>query len=211
MNKHLSLALALAAVLAPAAPVFAAEDEAGFKPLMDGKTFNGWKPTAENGDAWTIKDGAFVANGQRSHLYYVGDDKPFKNFHFKAEVMTGTNSNGGIYFHTRYQAEGWPRAGIESQVNISHGDWKKTGSLYDLVNIATPAARDNEWWTQEIIVENRKVTVKVDGRIVLEYVEPLGAQPGKPYERILGEGTFCLQAHDPRSIIRYRNIRVKRL
>jgi hypothetical protein len=27
----------------------------------------------------------------------------------------------------------------------------------------------------------------------------------------LGEGTFALQAHDPKSIIHYKNVRVKRL
>ncbi len=38
-----------------------------------------------------------------------------------------------------------------------------------------------------------------------------GSAPGKPFERKLGEGTFALQGHDPKSVIRYRNIRVKRL
>ena len=59
--------------------------------------------------------------------------------------------------------------------------------------------------------EGNKVTVLVDGKKVLEYVEPPGAQAGKEYERKLGEGTFCLQGHDPKSTIRYKNIRVKRL
>jgi hypothetical protein len=27
----------------------------------------------------------------------------------------------------------------------------------------------------------------------------------------LGEGMFALQAHDPKSVVRYKNIRVKRL
>jgi len=51
----------------------------------------------------------------------------------------------------------------------------------------------------------------VDGKKVVEYVEPAGAQPGSEYTRKLNEGTFCLQGHDPKSTIRYKNIRVKRL
>jgi hypothetical protein len=178
---------------------------------MDGKTFAGWKTSTENTNSFRIEDGAFVANGNTCHLYYVGDEKPFKNFHLKVEVMTDPVSNGGIYFHTKYQEKSWPKGGFECQVNNTQGDWKKTGSLYDVVNVAQSLATDNKWWTQEIIVEGSKVTVKVDGKIVLEYNEPPGAQAGKGFERKLSEGTFALQAHDPKSVVRYKNIRVKRL
>jgi len=187
-----------------------AETEEGFKSLMDGKTFNGWKLAEENKETWKVENGAFVAHGSRCHLYYVGDEKPFKNFHLKVEVMTEPNSNGGIYFHTKYQADGWPKGGFESQVNCTGSDWIKTGSLYGIVNVGHAASQDNKWWTQEVIVEGNKVTVKVDGKNVLQYVEPAGAQPGE-YERKLSQGTFALQAHDPKSIVRYKNIRVKRL
>lgn len=211
MKSNFLLSLVAGSVLAATANLPAAEVEPGFTSLMDGTTFNGWKVTTDNPSTWTIKDGAFVANGKVAHLYYVGDDKPFKNFHLKVDVMTDPVSNGGIYFHTKYQAEGWPRTGIECQVNNTHGDWKKTGSLYDIANIGLTIAQDNKWWTQEIIVEGNKVTVKVDGKNVLQYNEPAGAQPNKDYTRKLDEGTFCLQGHDPKSTIRYKNIRVKRL
>lgn len=194
-----------------ASAAYAADDEAGFKPLMDGKTFAGWKMATENTNTWKIEDGAFVTRGERCHLFYVGDDQPFKNFHLKVDVMTDPNSNGGIYFHTKYQEKGWPKGGFECQVNNTQGDWKKTGSLYDLVNVAQSLATDNQWWTQEIIVEGGRVTVKVDGKIVLQYNEPSGAALGKDFERKLSEGTFGLQAHDPKSVVRYKNIRVKRL
>jgi len=113
MKKYFPIALALLASLTATTPMFAADDEAGFKSLMDGKTFDGWKVTTDSPSTWTIKDGAFVANGKVAHLYYVGDDQPFKNFHLKVEVMTDPVSNGGIYFHTKYQAENWPKTGIE--------------------------------------------------------------------------------------------------
>lgn len=206
MKSILSLTLSLVAF-----STFAADEEAGFKPLMDGKTFTGWKMATENTNTFKIEDAAFVARGERCHLFYVGDEQPFKNFHLKVDVMTDPNSNGGIYFHTKYQPLGWPKGGFECQVNNTQGDWKKTGSLYDLVNVAQSLATDGKWWTQEVIVEGNKVTVKVDGKIVLQYIEPAGAQTGKDFERKLGEGTFALQGHDPKSVVRYKNIRVKRL
>ena len=188
-----------------------AEVEPGFTSLMDGKTFTGWKTAEENKGTWKIEDGAFVANGERCHLFYVGDGQPFKNFHRKVEVMTEPKSNGGIYFHTKYQAEGWPKGGFECQVNNTHGDWIKTGSLYGICNTGLTAAQDKKWWTQEIIVQGSSVTVMVDGKKVVQYVEPAGAQAGRDFERKLGSGTFALQGHDPGSTIRYKNIRVKRL
>src|SRR5947209_4355688 len=188
----------------------AAEVEPGFTSLMDGTSFKGWKTAEEHPQTWKVEDGAFVAHGDRCHLFYVGDEKPFKNFDLKVEVMTGPHSNGGIYFHTKYQASDWPHAGFECQVNNTHSDWIKTGSLYGLVNIAQSPAQDNKWWTQEIIVKGNSVTVLVDGKKVFEYNEPLGTQAGKDFARKLDEGTFALQGHDPNSTIRYRNIRVKR-
>jgi hypothetical protein len=211
MKRTLCYASASVILLTATARLGAGEVEPGFTALSDGKTFNGWKMAEENKETWTIQDGAFVAHGNRCHLFYTGDEVPFKNFDLKVDVMTEPNSNGGIYFHTRYQPEGWPKGGFECQVNNTHSDWIKTGSLYGLVNIANSPAKDGKWWTQEIIVQGRSVTVLVDGKKVFQYNEPPGTQPGKDFEHKIAEGTFGLQGHDPKSVVRYKNIRVKRL
>ena len=208
--KHSLLAILVTLSLA-SARLTAADSEEGFKTIFDGKTFEGWKIGDEKAKSWRIEDGAFVAQGSRSHVYYVGDEKPFKDFELKVDVMTEPGSNGGIYFHTKYQESSWPKAGFECQVNVSQTDWIKTGSLYGLINMALTPAQDNKWWTQHIIVKGNKVTVKIDGQTVLEYYEPPGAVAGKDFERKLGSGTFAFQAHDPKSVIRYKNVRVKRL
>jgi len=57
--------LILAALLSLAGSLNAADVEEGFTPLMDGKTFNGWKKAEEHPNTWTIEDGAFVAHGDR--------------------------------------------------------------------------------------------------------------------------------------------------
>jgi hypothetical protein len=208
MKRSLFPALALAGTAL--ARVHAA-DEAGFKTIFDGKSFDGWRIAEPEAKAWKIEDGALVAQGPRSHLFYVGDEKPFKDFELKVDVMTEPGSNGGIYFHTAWQESGWPRAGFECQVNVTQGDWKKTGSLYDVVNLGWTPAKDGEWWTQHITVKGNRVTVKINDVTVLEYTEPAGAQAGRDFTRKLGSGTFAFQAHDPKSVIRYKNVRVKRL
>src|SRR5689334_13977562 len=207
--KHFFFASLTALVSALAAG--AADSEDGFVKIFDGKTFDGWKIAEASEKSWSIQDGVIVAHGNRSHLFYVGDEKPFKDFELKVDVMTEPGSNGGIYFHTAYQATNWPSRGFECQVNVSQGDWKKTGSIYDVASLGYTPAKDNEWWTQDITVKGNKVTVKINNITVLEYNEPPGTQPGASFTRKLDAGTFALQAHDPKSVVRYKNIRVRRL
>jgi len=189
-----------------------AESEEGFVSLFDGKSLDGWRKAEENPDAWRVEDGKLVCDGERCHLFYVGKLAPFKNFHFKSEVMTTPGSNAGIYFHTKYQAQGWPQAGFECQVNVSHGDPKKTGSLYGVRNVADPGVKDNEWYTQEIIVRDQNIKLIVNGETLVDYTEPEDQEPyDRTFERLIGAGTFALQAHDPKSKVYFRNLRVKKL
>jgi hypothetical protein len=192
-------------------PVGQLPAEDGFTTLFDGKSLKGWK-ASENTDSWSVVDGAIVCHGPRSHLFYIGDEKPFVNFELKCDVMTTPGSNAGIYFHTRFQETGWPRYGYEAQVNVSHRDPKKTGSLYGVIDVSSPPCRDKEWWTQEILVNNRRVVIKVNGETVVDYTEPEGKQAfSEQFDRRLGSGTFALQAHDPESKVMFKNIQVKRL
>src|SRR5215471_7850047 len=178
MRKKLALLLSTSLLLSGTTGLLGADDEAGFTSLSDGKSFNGWKSSTDHPDTWKIEDGAFVTRGQTAHLFYMGDLAPFTNFDLKVDVMTDPGANGRIYFHTQYQEKSFPKFGFECQVDNTHSDWKKTGSLYDVVNIAKSLAEDNKWWTEEVIVQGRKVTVKIDGQTLLEYTEPPGAQPG---------------------------------
>jgi len=191
-------------------PSPAAADEAGFEALFDGKSLGGWKAN-ENQGSWKVVDGTIVCHGPRSHLFYVGKgDEPaeWKNFHFKAEVMTKPKANSGIYFHTKFQESGWPSVGHEAQVNNSHGDPVRTGSLYSVAKNLTPPANDDEWFTEEVIVEGNRIVTKVNGKTIVDHVEKTEEIKDG---RKLSKGTFALQAHDPGSEVYYRNIRVKRL
>jgi len=153
-----------------------------------------------------------VCDGPRCHLFYEGDAAPFKDFHFIAEVKTTPGSNAGIYFHTKFQPTGWPKYGYECQVNVTHKDPKKTSSLYAVENIADPGVKDNEWYTQEIIVRGKRIQLKVNGKTLVDYTEPKNKQAeSKQFERRLDSGTFALQAHDPDSKVYFRNLRVKKI
>jgi hypothetical protein len=184
--------------------------EEGFTSLFDGTSLAGWQAN-ENAGSWSVRDGAIVCKGPRSHLFYVGADPAaparFRNFHLKAEVLTKPVANSGIFIHTAFQPDGWPARGYEVQVNNSQQDPVRTGSLYNVVKTFTPPAKDDTWFTMEVVVNGKAVGVKVDDTVLYEFVEPEGVTG----TRRLSEGTFALQAHDPGSEVHYRSVKVKRL
>lgn len=212
MRTSVILCVIISGLLSPSGELKAAEPEEGFVSLWDGETFDGWKVN-ENPDSWSIRDGAIVAHGPRSHLFYVGEHAAFRNFELKADVKAAPHSNGGIYFHTKFQEEGWPRAGLETQVNNTYdSDPRKSGSLYAVDDVLKQHIADNQWWTQHVLVNGRRVIIKLNDKTVVDYTEPEGQKPqSEEFARLLGEGTFALQAHDPGSTVFFKNIRVKRL
>lgn len=194
----------LAVVAAACQSNAAVAEEKGWIKLFNGKDFTGWTMSDKKQAKWKIEDGLIVANGPRSHLF---TNKQYKNFEFKAEVKTTKGSNSGIYFHTKFQDTGWPKQGYETQVNVTHRDPVKTGSIYNTVKLFKTPAKDNEWWEQHIIVRGKHVIVKINGKTVVDYTEP----DDKKGTVKISKGSFALQAHDPKSVVYYRNLRVKPL
>ena len=170
MNRVLKC-LALVCLAGAGVALAADSKEEGFVQLFDGKSFDGWKIN-ENKDSWKIEDGAFVAKGERSHLFYVGDEKPFVNFELRVDVKTEPHSNGGIYFHTKYQEEGWPLTGHECQVNNTFKpDPQKTGGVYKVAKVLEAPAKDNEWFKYDIVVRGNHVVVKINDKVTADYTE----------------------------------------
>ena len=183
----------------------------GWESLFDGKSLNNWK-VGENAATFTVDNGMIVAHGPTAHLFYDGDisNHTFKNFEFKAEVMTTPGSNSGIYFHTAYQQKSWPAKGYEVQVNNSHTDWRRTGSLYGIADVKEVFVKDNEWFTEYIKVQGKRVQIKLNDKIVVDYTEPENLQrDGGDSLRKISSGTFALQGHDPKSKVYFKNLMVR--
>lgn len=198
----------VAGLAAPATAAPAAAADAGWITLFDGTSLDGWK-ASESPGCFTIENGAIKVNGPRSHLFYMGANgaAAFTNFEFEAEVMTRTNSNSGIFIHTTWQDKGWPSVGYECQVNNSMSDPQRTGGLYNTVKINPSPARDDVWFRYYIKVVGKHVTIKIDGQTVVDFEEPAD----RTGTIKLSAGTFALQAHDPKSVVFYKNLRVRHL
>jgi hypothetical protein len=180
--------------------------------LFNGKTLDGWL-ASENKDTFTVSNGMIIAHGPRSHLFYIGlvNDANFKNFEFKADVLTTPGSNSGIYFHTQYEETGWPSKGFECQVNSTHSDRKKTGGLYNVQDVMDNApSTDDKWFHYYIRVEDNHVIIQIDGKTTAAWTQPEDWTPPQDMPgRKIGEGTIALQGHDPDSVVYFKNIMVR--
>ncbi len=185
-------AVLMAGLLAVAAP---AQD--GWKKIFDGKTLDGWK-ASENAENWTVEDGAIVGRGGRSHLFYMGE--VCTDCEFKATVMINNDGNSGMYFRAEF-GPGWPK-GYEAQVNSSHRDPKRTGSLYNFVDVLEQLVPNDTWYTQHIIAKGNRIVIKVNDKVVVDYVDEKNTHQ---------KGLVAFQQHHNGSVVRYKDVMLKHL
>lgn len=201
-----------------------------FVSIFDGKNLTNWKASKENSNSFYVEDGNLVCKGGRAHIFYMPEGKEisFKNFELKLKARTTSGSNSGVYFHTRYQKKGWPKIGFEAQVNSTHSDPRKTGSLYGVVNMFAPKdvepytvkvgknrevfvyqeaapSIDDEWFEYHIIVQDKRIILKINGATMVDWTQP----DDWSKDRRIGEGTVGFQAHDPKSETHYKDIQLK--
>ena len=137
-----------------ALPVGADDQSEGFVQLFNGKDLTGWrihpkpsgnitevikvesdgKVTGFDGKLkdgktvhlWRVEDGVLIGSGPASHLFTERDD--YADFVYRVEAMINDHGNSGQYFRTKF-GPGFP-LGYEAQINATHGDRIRTGSLY---------------------------------------------------------------------------------
>jgi hypothetical protein len=181
---------------APAAP--AAEKEKDFVPLFNGKDLAGWKTHPQDKAKWEVKAGILIGSGPPGHLFSERGD--YENFRFRVEAKINDRGNSGQYFRTQF-GKSFPK-GYEAQINSTHRDPIKTGSLYNFVNITKQLHKPNEWFTQEVIAEGNHIIIKVNGTTTVDFVDA---------KNTYARGHFALQQHDPGTVVQFRKIEVKEL
>lgn len=202
----------------------ASEPDEGWMSLFDGKTLSGWK-TNTLPDSFSVVDGAIKAHatGESSHLFFVGDGDMakarFKNFELELMARSEPGSNSGIFFHSDIRSGDGRRKshlskGYEVQLNSSAIEKRKTGSLYDVVDVAESPVNESEWFLVRLRVQEKRIVVQVNGRTVVDYTEPENVErPAARAGRRLDPagGLIALQGHDPKSVFYFKDIRIRRL
>ena len=113
---------------------------------------------------WRVEDGNIIGGGPPSHLFTEKGD--YTDFHYRVEAKISDKGNSGQYFRTAF-GPGFP-TGYEAQINATHSDEIRTGSLYpdlrtslkkyaDKITVMKIAPhKPDEWFTQEVIADGAR-------------------------------------------------------
>jgi hypothetical protein len=156
-----------------ALPLLGAEE--GFVSLFDGKTLNGWFIVNKMGPGFLVRDGMIVCpfeGGQK-----LMTQKEYANFVLRLEYKLEADSNNGIGI--RAPREGQTSVhGMEIQIldqtgpkfkNVKLKPEQYHGSIYDVWPARTGFLKPpGEWNEQEIRAEGRRITIRLNGVVVLD-------------------------------------------
>lgn len=177
--------------------------------LFDGQTMSGWTmlELGEKGSSkWEVKDRMLVGSGKPSMLFSPKGD--YKNFRYRAEIRINDHGNSGMYIRTPKEATF--SKGYEIQINSTHGDPIKTGSIYTFVHNYKQLVPAGTWFTQEIEAVDKNyrgkvlphIKVWVNGELLYEFLD---------HTAFSHEGHFAFQQHDPGSVVEIRKVEVMEL
>lgn len=203
IRKTVSRALILSSllVLGLESPLCAADGE--WTSLFDGKTLDGWEKVGSDKSVWEVKDGAIQGSGAASML--VCTKGPYKDFRYRAEIKINDHGNSGMYFRTT--ARPGFSDGYEAQIDSTHSDPIRTGSLYGMCHVYKQHVKPDTWFNYEIEVrynvwrgrKNTRIKVTIDDNELYEYLD---------FELQFKEGYFAFQQHDPGSKVSIRKVEV---
>jgi hypothetical protein len=178
--------------------------------LLNGKDLTGWKTLPQDRARWEVKDGMLVGSGPLGHLYTERGD--YEDFHVLAEARINRDGNSGIYFRAQPKP-GFP-PGYEAQINSTHRDPVKTGSLHPAfrsglsrdqlakIVVENMLVAPGEWFTQEVIAKGNHIIIKINGQTTVDFNDD---------QNTYTTGHFALQQHHDGSIVEFRKIEIKEL
>ena len=179
------------ATLASAAGKSEKKHKDEWQPIFDGKTLDGWK-ASDHPESWSIKDGVIHGDGPGSYLFYM--NAHCFNCEFKADVQIGHEGNSGMFFRSPFSKS---PADYEAQIDSSHRDPVRTGSLYHFVKILEVLVPDDTWFTQRIVVEGNHIQVFVNDKQTVDFIDEKNTKT---------DGLFALQQHNAGSIVEFKNV-----
>jgi hypothetical protein len=173
-----------------------ANDE-GWISMFDGKTLDGWKANGHP-ESWSAKNGEIVGDGEASHLFWMV--KECVNCEFKADVKINHGGNSGMYIRTAF-GPGFPH-GYEAQVDNTHRDPVRTGSLYNFAPFYKQLIPDDTWWNQRVIAQGNHIVIYVNDTKTADYTDK---------KDTYAHGYLALQQHNKGGIVEYKNLYMKPL
>ena len=185
--------------------------EAGFLPIFDGKTLNGWKLLG-------VKDGVlFCAKGGGGNLL---TERQYSDFIFRYEFRLEPGSNNGIALRAPMAAGSLAYLGMESQIlddTAPQYAKLKAAQYHGSIYLIAPAKRGalrpvGQWNEEEIYCRGRRLRVTLNGKVIVDTNlndvtdrETLQKHPGM----LRDKGHLGFLGHN--DYVEFRNLRLKEL
>ena len=172
--------------------------------VFNGKNLDGWElinPNHKNG--WSVEKGVLTNNpgDHNDHSVHYGNLKTkeaFEDFKLTYEVNVPEGSNSGVYLRGIY----------EVQVVDSYGadlDPHNMGALYSRITPSVAAEKKaGEWQEFEVILYQRHLTVKLNGKTIINNQPVLGVTGGAMTADVFSAGPIYLQGDHGQ--VSYRNM-----
>jgi hypothetical protein len=128
--------------------------------LFNGKELTGWKayPSTKPNN-WKIENGELVNTASGANLV---TERSFGDFRLHFEFKIAEGSDSGVYLRGRYEIE----------IEDSYGkppDSHRLGGIYGfLTPSSNPARRAGEWQTVDAVLLGRRVTIALNGVIIID-------------------------------------------
>jgi hypothetical protein len=183
----------------------------GFASLFNGKDKAGWHTHKNQPGKWEVKDGVLIGAGpQDSYLYTDEDD--FTDFELRVESRINDGGNSGVFFRAGFGPTLPPRnprrpSGYEAQINSTHAEAERVGSLFAHPGGAVSTVTDQlvppgQWFAMDILVQENHFVIKVNGKETTNWTDPTSRH---------ARGTIALEHLDPKTVVEFRKIEVKKL
>ncbi len=192
--------------------------EPGFIPLFDGKTLDGWTLVGGRGPGYVVEEGKIVCPADGGGNLYT--KREYADFVFRFEFRMEPGGNNGIGIRAPLAGDA-AYAGMEIQIlddqHPKYRSWIKPeqyhGSVYDVIPARTGYLKPaGEWNEEEITADGRRITVKLNGVIILDNSLDIVKEPEvlKKHPGLArASGHIGFLGHGTR--VEFRNVRVKAL
>ncbi|MFN0243445.1 MAG: family 16 glycoside hydrolase [Planctomycetota bacterium] len=200
----------------------AAERDAGWRLLFDGRTTNGWRGFRQTAmpAGWEAIEGELVRTGSGGDIV---TSEEFEDFELALEWKVSPGGNSGVFFRVGEDDDAVWRTGPEMQVldNDAHADGKNpltsAGSNYALHAPRFDRTRPIGLWNQaRLVVRGNHVEHWLNGDLLLEYDQESAEWKSlvaaskfasMPKYGTLRRGRIALQDHGDR--VAYRNLKLR--
>jgi hypothetical protein len=164
--------------------------------LFDGKDMHAWTPLNAAAKPWRVADGILVSPGAGTDLRSIAT---FGDFKLHLEFKADPGANSGVYLRGRYELQ------VENDREPESPDMRTAG-IYGYLAPHPPAPRTpGVWQRYDVTLVGRYVTVKLNGKTVIDRKEIPGITGGALDSREGEDGPLVLQGSEDGQVS-YRNI-----